>query len=273
MSHFDTIEFDLYVLEDPRTDRGFIMKMDCGFPCGSGDYPIETPAIGEWTSYSIAIGDLIAHPGSSLDTSSVDTPLVIFPNWGNQQGVVMQIDNVRLVSDGDDNNNPPTEIIVEENFTLFDDELAAQWSFFDCCGNANVSFANEGARGEVIIVDFFGPSPTVSGVEAALPHNFAALSGGIISFDLKLVSPSNDPTADYLIKLEGSDGSFRELSLSNSLEGVGPTVGQWQTYTFNVSDFGAAGLNIEKLNKFMIFPSWMRAQGAVYMLDNVQFSQ
>jgi hypothetical protein len=24
----------------------------------------------------------------------VNTPLVIFPNWGNQEGVVMQVDNV-----------------------------------------------------------------------------------------------------------------------------------------------------------------------------------
>ena len=50
--------------------------------------------VGEWTTYKIAIADLLANPGSTLDLSSVDTPLVIFPAWGNQQGAVIEVDNV-----------------------------------------------------------------------------------------------------------------------------------------------------------------------------------
>jgi hypothetical protein len=74
--------------------------MDCEFPCGSGDQVLGTalgtaaPAIGVWESYSIAIDDLAA---AGVELDHVDTPLVIFPGWGNQAGAILKVDNVRLV--------------------------------------------------------------------------------------------------------------------------------------------------------------------------------
>lgn len=266
MTNKDTLEFDLYVVEDDRDNRDYIIKMDCGFPCGTGDYPIETPDIGVWTSYSIPLANLVSHPGSSLDLSSVDTPLVFFPAWGNQQGVVLQVDNVKVIGDGNNDNNPPTEIVVDSALQIFDDALDLNWSIWDCCGNAALSYADDAQRGPVINVDFFGPAPTVSGLLANLPHDVSGISSGSLSFDLKLVSPSNDATADYLIKFEGSDGSFFEVPLSTSNEGIAPVVGEWQTYTFDLADIN---INLEKLKLILIFPSWDRAQGAVYQLDNV----
>jgi len=99
LSGFDYLEFDLHLVADPRATQNFMVKMDCGHPCGSGDYEILAPSIGEWTSYKIPLSDLVFNPGSSLDLTSVDSPLVIFPAWGNQQGVVMEVDNVRLSKD------------------------------------------------------------------------------------------------------------------------------------------------------------------------------
>ncbi|NMH65728.1 glycoside hydrolase family 16 protein [Shewanella salipaludis] len=93
---FERLNFDLYVEADPRASRDFVIKMDCVFPCGSGDYPITSPEIGSWSHYSIPLSELVSHPGSTLDLSRVDTPLVVFPAWGNQQGVVLLVDNVRL---------------------------------------------------------------------------------------------------------------------------------------------------------------------------------
>lgn len=95
-SEFATVEFDVKLLADPRDGGGFMMKTDCIFPCGSGDYPIDPPSLGEWTSYAIPFADLVAHPGSTLDISNINTPLVIFPEWGNQRGVEFLVDNVRV---------------------------------------------------------------------------------------------------------------------------------------------------------------------------------
>lgn len=96
-SDFRAIEFDLWVDEDPRADGGFMMKVDCIHPCGTGDVPIAQPQQGEWTSYSIELADLVAHEGSSLDVTNINTPLVVMPDIGNQEGVVLRVDNVRMV--------------------------------------------------------------------------------------------------------------------------------------------------------------------------------
>jgi len=270
MNSLDMLEFDILVIEDPRDTRNFVIKMDCGFPCGSGDYPIETPEIGVWKSYQIPLADLISHGGSSLNLATVDTPLVIFPAWGNQQGVVMQVDNVRVVGDGNDDNNPPNEVVIDSDTVLFDDAFAPGWALWDCCGNANVSIVADAERGMVANVDFFGPSPTVSGMQASLPHNLAAAVNGTLEFDFKLASAPNDETAQLLIKFETSNGTFLEMAMSESVEGLAPQVGQWQHFTFNVGELQQRGIDIEKLNLILMFPSWTKAQGAVYQLDNVE---
>ena len=95
-SAFSKISFDVKVLVDPRESGGFVMKMDCFYPCGTGDVPLGQIAPGKWQSYSFGLADLLAHSGSSLDLKNVNTPLVIFPDWGNQKGVVFRVDNVRL---------------------------------------------------------------------------------------------------------------------------------------------------------------------------------
>ncbi|WP_227006702.1 glycoside hydrolase family 16 protein [Shewanella donghaensis] len=96
VSQFSFIEFDVNVVTDPRSERDFNIKVDCGHPCSSGDFGITTPDIATWTHYKISLNELVTHAGSSLDLTKVDTPLVIFPAWGNQNGVVMQVDNVVL---------------------------------------------------------------------------------------------------------------------------------------------------------------------------------
>ncbi|WP_445773332.1 family 16 glycosylhydrolase [Shewanella sp.] len=96
LSDFTTLSFDLYVVSDPRASRSLNIKMDCQHPCSSGDFAINAPEIGVWTHYDISLTDLQNNTGSSLDLTKVDTPLVIFPNWGDQQGVVLQVDNITI---------------------------------------------------------------------------------------------------------------------------------------------------------------------------------
>jgi len=81
---------------DPRSAGGLMMKMDCFFPCGTGDVPLELAPVGEWKTYQFSLRDLVKHPGSSLDLTNVNTPLVIFPEWDNQKGVILRVDNVRF---------------------------------------------------------------------------------------------------------------------------------------------------------------------------------
>lgn len=97
LTEFDKLEFDLLVITDPRASGGFMMKVDSFHPSSTGDTSIGDVAPGAWHSFSLSLKDLETQAGSSLNLKNVNTPLVIFPDIGNQQGVVIQVDNVRLV--------------------------------------------------------------------------------------------------------------------------------------------------------------------------------
>lgn len=96
-----TLEFDFRAVQESTAGgNSWVFKVDCGHPCGSGDQVLgsslgtQAPTLGQWQSYSVAIDDLVA---AGLDLTNVDTPLVIFPGWGNQAGAILQVDNIRLV--------------------------------------------------------------------------------------------------------------------------------------------------------------------------------
>ncbi|WDE14561.1 family 16 glycosylhydrolase [Thalassomonas haliotis] len=272
ISEFSTVEFDVKVLADPRETRDFMIKMDCGNPCGSGDYPIAAPPIGVWTSYQIAIADLVNHGGSSLDVTKVDTPLVIFPAWGNQQGVVMQVDNVRLSKDADVELPPvpPSPVVVTGGLALYQEQLEQNWALWDCCANAAISEVVDSHQGKVVNVDFFGASGTVSGLIAEAEHDLTAISQGTLEFDFKLVDAALDSSAQILLKVEAKNGSAAQLELAASVEGQAPVLGNWQHFTFKLADLAALGLALSEVDKVLIFPEWGKARGAVYQLDNVK---
>jgi hypothetical protein len=86
-------------LVDPRATDSMKMKIDCFFPCSTGEVPIAPASVGEWKSYRMSLAELRKRPGSSLDLTNVNTPLVLLPEWDNQHGVVLRVDNVRLVKE------------------------------------------------------------------------------------------------------------------------------------------------------------------------------
>jgi len=68
-----TIEFDVWASE-PGT--ALTIKVDCVYPCSSGDWQIPQTIGPSWQSISIAVDDLV---NRGLDLSRVDTGLVIWP--------------------------------------------------------------------------------------------------------------------------------------------------------------------------------------------------
>tara|TARA_R110000868_G_scaffold1049_2_gene7986 strand:+ start:1396 stop:2172 length:777 start_codon:yes stop_codon:yes gene_type:complete len=110
-----------------------------------------------------------------------------------------------------------------------------------------------------------------------IPHFVNAESvsaNGILQFDMKIVIP---PTADkskftWNLKVEAGNASSStgDYLLANSNEKEEPVAGKWQTYTFNLSDLQYAGLDINKIDVILIFPSWGMGEGAVYRIDNLR---
>ncbi|QIL90234.1 family 16 glycosylhydrolase [Microbulbifer sp. SH-1] len=95
LSDYTYVEFDLRVLAEPA-DAGsasLTFRADCGHPCSSGDYPLDMPAVDQWTHFQIPMQELA---DMGLNTANVNTPFVISPGWDNQMGAVLQLDNVKL---------------------------------------------------------------------------------------------------------------------------------------------------------------------------------
>ena len=94
-----TIEFDVRA-SVPGT--ALTIKLDCVYPCGSGDVQIATSIGTAWQRVSVAVDDLVSR---GLDLNRVDTGLVIWPSDLGE--VVITLDNVEWVSSSNPPASPP----------------------------------------------------------------------------------------------------------------------------------------------------------------------
>lgn len=92
---------------------------------------------------------------------------------------------------------------------------------------------------------------------------------------MKVTSAPADANSTWVVKLEsaGDAPTAAELPINQSVEGIAPVVGQWQTYTFKLTDLVAANLDISAIDVVMIFPAWGTGNGAVYRVDDVKITQ
>lgn len=258
--------FDIKVTDYASNTAGIDFKVDCVYPCSTGDQSLGVVGAGEWETITIPVANLVSQ---GLDLSSVNSGLVIFPTWGDQQGVTFQLDNIRwqIGEDGAGEVTPPE---VGSGIIIYADDVDSNWSLWDCCGGATLTqVIDDDDHGSVIEVAFAG-SPTVSGFEASAPHNASGLNNGTLEFDFKIVSAPTDDSANWLIKLESAGAATEvEFQLNQSIEGADPTLDTWQHFTFNLTDLSAQGLDLENLSLIMIFPDWGKANGAIYRIDNL----
>lgn len=87
LSHYESLNFDI---KHVSGSRQYAIKLDCFYPCTSGDYFFDI-SNEEWTTISVPISTLEAQ---GLDISNVNTGLVI---WSQvHDGDRFRIDNVRF---------------------------------------------------------------------------------------------------------------------------------------------------------------------------------
>ncbi|WP_456243348.1 family 16 glycosylhydrolase [Thalassotalea algicola] len=226
------------------------------------------PTAGEWMTYTFPL-QMLADNG--LDLSAIDV-LMVFPAWGAGEGAVYRITDVEIAAE---TNSP--------ELTIFADSENASWPMWDCCGGSLPSVETDDNDHGAVAEFAIGASPTVMGFisraefitdPTAQPKPFdasAILANGVIQFEMKLTSAPNEANAAWKFKVESDNASSAiELDLSSSVEGLSPTVNQWQTYTFSLSDLADAGLDVSAIDVIMIFPAWGSGEGAVYRVDNVK---
>ncbi len=260
--------FDLKVLDYAETTSGISYKIDCIYPCTTGDQVLGVVADGVWETITVPVQDLI---NRGLSITSVNTGIVIYPTWGDQQGVTLQLDNVRWLKEmpggAGSGGETPT---VGGGVVIYGDAADENWSLWDCCGGAVYEEVAVDGRGNVAQFTF-NSTATVSGAKAFQSHDASELAAtGTLEFDLLVVSHPTDTSGEWLLKVEGiSNQIFAEMPLSDSNEGVAPEEGVWQHYTFDLSALEADGLNLSAINIIMVFPTWGTGDGAVYQIDNL----
>ena len=131
--------FDIKVTDYASNTSGITIKVDCISPCGTGDRALGVIGDGEWETISIPVSTLV---GYGLNLGSTSTGLVIFPTWGEQQGVTLQLDNVRWQV-GEATSDPTPA----ESITLDFEDSPTAYAFNDFDGGAASVVANPEATG------------------------------------------------------------------------------------------------------------------------------
>ena len=81
------VSFDL---RSASSTANIVMKIDCVYPCTSGDFSVSPTITETWQQIDIPVAQLV---NAGLDLRSVDTGLVLWPTGSN--AVTLYIDNVR----------------------------------------------------------------------------------------------------------------------------------------------------------------------------------
>ncbi|MBU2278648.1 MAG: family 16 glycosylhydrolase [Gammaproteobacteria bacterium] len=265
-----SVTFDMQLISAPNNSAAvwkFKVESNEGSTAAELDL-IEggpAPVIGQWQSYSFPLKTLAA---AGLDLAAIDV-VMIFPAWGTGEGAVYRIDNLKI---GQAN-------VAKPELVLFKDSMNADWPMWDCCAGSSPTEQTDDAEHGVVAEFSIGATPTVMGFITRSANGgsdkpfdaTAILDGGLVQFQMKIVTAPSTPNAEWKFKIEADGGSSAvELDLTTSVEAVAPKTGQWQTYTYKLSDLAAAGLDVSAIDVVMIFPAWGSGEGAVYRVDNAR---
>lgn len=270
MAATGSVTFDMQLIKAPN-NAAAVWKFKVESSEGSTAAELDltaggpSPAVGQWQSYSFPLSMLAA---AGLDLASIDV-VMIFPAWGSGEGAVYRIDNLKIGQ----------AAVAKPELVLFKDAKNPDWPMWDCCGGSTPTEQTDDAAHGVVAEFSIGATPTVMGF-ITRPANGGSdkpfdatsiLDGGLVQFQMKVVSAPSTPNAAWKFKVEADNGSSAvELDLTASVEAAAPQTGQWQTYTYKLTDLAAAGLDVSAIDVVMIFPAWGSGNGAVYRVDNAR---
>lgn len=225
------------------------------------------PVTGEWQTYTFSLQDL---SDAGIDVTAIDV-VMVFPAWGTGDGAVYRIDNAKIYNPNAGSGGGGTTA----GLVIFEDTENPTWPLWGDNGDFAPTIQTDDEAHGAVTEFVIGASPTVMGFRTSIsdnPQSFDAtsiLTTGKVSFDMKVVTSAN-VTSVWWFKIEsGAASGAAEIELSASNEGQAPVVGEWQTYTFDLTTLEDAGLDLSDIDVVMIFPTWGASDGAVYRVDNV----
>jgi len=89
--------FDVRVLSWGISEKKLVVRVMCGYPCGSDTLMVPLEDHFDWQTIQVPIQRFI---DSGLDITRVDIGLAISPTWNRMQGMHFQLDNIRWLKTG-----------------------------------------------------------------------------------------------------------------------------------------------------------------------------
>ena len=270
------LSFDMKIITAPNNAESiWMLKLESSEGTTAIEIPLSAnmsgvePIVGEWQTFEFALQALA---DGGLDLSAIDV-VMVFPAWGTGEGAQYRITNMEIKD---------SDVIASAELTIFENEQNPSWPLWDCCGGSTPTVElDDDLHGHV--AEFkIGDTPTVMGfisredniLEGGSVSPFDAtsiLANGVIEFEMKVINAPGTAETPWLLKIESvGAATFAEVNLSTSIEQAMPTIGEWQKYTFKLSDLANAGLDVSAIDVLMVFPAWGQGAGAIYRLDNVK---
>jgi len=268
------VRFDIRVLSEGVNTSGFVMKVDCFYPCSSGDQAIGNVGLEGWQTVHVPVSQLV---GGGLDVTLANTGLVIFPAFGETEGVVYQLDNVEWVADDTPPIQAQVQLVFEDGVVdpMWDIGLAGfdeAINYNSCVGAGGAGCPNMGweivddeERGDVLEITH-GAQFAGLFFESSQGRDLTSYAAGYVSFDIKVMEEGVNyggfvMKADCFYPCSSGDQSIGNVGLDG-----------WETVTVPVTQLAAGGLNLTKVNTGLtIFPVFGETDGVVYRLTNVKW--
>jgi len=262
------VQFDMKVVSAPNDpdsvwkfkveSNGAETAVEVDLATGNGG---QAPTTGEWQTYTFPLQQLA---DAGLDLSAIDV-IMMFPAWGTGEGAVFRVDEARIYDPS----------AGSDEITIFDEQVNADWSLWDCCAGSTPQVVEaEAPYNNVAQFEILGSPETVLGFLANEGSTFDAsslLANGAISFDMRVIDQPSGADAQWLVKVESSGAATAvEIPLASGNYDEAPVAGEWATYNFTLQSLFDAGLDISDISVIMIFPTWGQSSGAVYQVDNLR---
>ena len=181
--------------------------------------------------------------------------------------------------------NTPTEVHASasldasEDLTMYPNTRNAFINAFETTGftelisvgtlEASLTTATDTAHGQVVECSAQS-SQVICGLKTAngVTIDLSAFAGGVLEFDLLIVTSPTDPTANMMFKVETTETDATEISLgpANTF-----TTGQaWRRVRVDLASEPWTSLNLNLADAISVYPTWGKADGAVWQIDNIK---
>jgi beta-glucanase (GH16 family) len=247
------VVFDIIVDDYGNNTTGMTMKIDCFFPCTSGDKNLGVIADGVWETVTIPVSTLTA---TGLDLTAVNTGIVIFPT--NQSGTIRyRLDNIRWVADA--NVIPKSQIDLPVDF----ESATVDYSLIDFGGNgSSLTTDPDDADNDVAATIKGDASEVWAGTIIGTADGFAnpiPFASGETEMSMRVWSPAAG--VPVMLKIENADASvFSEVTATTTV------ANGWETLVW---DFAGIDTNIDFVRAIVFFNFGVAGTGETYLWDDV----